>query len=171
MFLDGLEPSTQCLVVHFRTYSTLPSELQKQILYAFILTIRTRYIHQDALDLILIRLERMQRGLIPYPYVTFLWTHVGFEPLLFRAKESCSRYTTWPIVLLLLLVGVTPIHHRVPPKACINLLETIAGQSQGLLAPSISTERYFRTFTIVRSIWRLWLTGINYRRIGRLPGK
>jgi len=66
-----------------------------------------------------------------------------------------------PIVLLLLQVGVTPIHHRVLPKACINLLETTAGQSQGLLAPSTSTERYFRTFTIVRSIWRLWLTGVS----------
>lgn len=32
------------------------------------------------------------------PSLTVWWTHVGFEPLLFRAKESCSRYTTWPII-------------------------------------------------------------------------
>ena len=100
----------------------------------------------------------------------FTWTHVGFEPLLLRAKESCRRYTTWPIVLLLLLVGVTPIHHRVLPKACINLLETLSGQSQGLLIPSIPTEEYFRTFTIV--IWHHWLTEKEREtRIRRLPGK
>lgn len=74
---------------------------------------------------------------------------MGFEPLRLLAKEKCYRYTTWPIVLLLLQVGVTPIHHRVLPKAWINLLETLSGQSQGLLAPSIPTEEYFRTFTIV----------------------
>lgn len=81
-----------------------------------------------------------------------LWTHVGFEPLCLRAKETCYHYTTRPIVLLLLQVGVTPIHYRVLPKACINLL-AFTVQSQRLLDPSIPTEGYFRTFTIV--IWRL----------------
>lgn len=80
MFTVGFEPTPRWIFIQLPQYevynvsfslTSLTIVIRKQILYAFILTIRTRYIHQVALDLILIRIERIQRGLIPYPYVTF----------------------------------------------------------------------------------------------------